>query len=90
MQYLKYDDSIRVTKSIFAPTFSASVKPHLTDCLAVTITAGAGALGLSETHLRTQLYDAKWPDTWVDDDYTEENLKTANGEVFLTHNPDKR
>jgi hypothetical protein len=64
------------------------VKPYYGDRLAKTITAVAGALGLSETDVKTQLYDAIWSDTWIDESYTKENLDTANGKVFLTYNPD--
>lgn len=84
----KYEVNPPVKVTIFAPTFKSGTKPYYPERKALLATAVAGALGLSETDISTQLYDAKLTDNWANDAETEPNLDTANGKVFLTYNPD--
>jgi hypothetical protein len=73
---------------IFPPTFRAGTKPCFPERKALLVTAVAGALGIPETDIITQLYDANLVDTWKNYEETEPNLDTANGKAFLTYNPD--
>lgn len=80
------DNVAKVT--IFAPTFVAGTTPKYVNRKAKLVTAVATALGLAESDITTQLYDAKREDNFANDEETEPNLETASGKVFLTYNPD--
>lgn len=80
------EKNVKVT--IFAPTFVAGTTPKYVNRKAKLVTAVATALGLAESDITTQLYDAKREDNFANDEETEPNLETASGKVFLTYNPD--
>jgi hypothetical protein len=74
--------------TIFTPSNRAASSMKWSKGVELLIPAVAKALGLPESEIVTQLYDAPLSATWKDKDETVMNLDTASGKVFLTYNPD--